>query len=536
VDHFKAYNDRLGHLAGDQALREVAAIVRGALRRGDVAYRFGGEELLIMLQDVSAAHAVEAVERVRAAVARAVMPHPEGVGGIMTVSIGVAAGDADAGTLLARADSALYDAKRAGRNRTVAAGEHETGRQAGGSRHHAAVQEPLPRHVRSMLAVSRAAASGRGPTPVLEALAETIRSELAFHIVSVNLLNDGRTDLTCVLVLGDDDAREKLLGKVGPWREWEEVMTPEHDRCGAIWLPAGAHTWEDESVFWIPPTVASPGPDSWDPDDMLVLPLRGQDGDVLGIVSVDQPVTGRRPDDSQIAYLMAVADHAGLALEQSRRDFRQATAHEQSAELRLGAVMLLAETLDLRDPSTARHSRTVGAYAERTARALGVAPDRVEQIHAAGVVHDLGKLGVADAILHKPGALTEVEWQEMTRHPEIGARILEHAGLRQIAAWVRAHHERVDGRGYPDGLAAGQISLESRILAVADAYEAMTADRPYRAGMPADAARRELERCSGTQFDPVVVEAFLSTIDDGPADGESSAPVGAPADRLPAPV
>jgi diguanylate cyclase (GGDEF)-like protein len=512
VDHFKAYNDRLGHLAGDQALREVAAIVRGALRRGDVAYRFGGEELLLILQDVSAAHAVEAVERVRAAVERAAMPHPEGLDGIMTVSIGVAAGDVDAGTLLARADGALYDAKRAGRNRSVAAGEHDAARLAGPGRHHAVVQEPIPRHVRSMLAVSRAAAAGRGHMPVLEALAETIRSELAFHVVSVNLLNGERTELECVIVLGDDDARETLLGKVGPWGEWAEVMTPEHDRCGAIWLPAGAHTWEDESVFWIPPTVAAPGPDSWDPDDMLVLPLRGQDGDVLGIVSVDQPVSGRRPDDSQIAYLMAVADHAGLALEQSRRDVEQATVQEQSAELRLAAVMLLAETLDLRDPSTARHSRTVGAYAERTARALGLAPDRVEQIHAAGVVHDLGKLGIADAILHKPGPLTDAEWLEMKRHPEVGARILEHAGLRQIAGWVRGHHERVDGRGYPDGLAADAITLESRILAVADAYEAMVADRAYRAGMPASEARLELERCAGSQFDPRVVAAFLSTI------------------------
>jgi hypothetical protein len=456
-------------------------------------------------------------------VERAAMPHPEGIGRVMTVSIGVAAGDEDAGTLMARADGALYDAKRAGRNRAVAAGETDHGRVAGPGRHHAAVQEPIPRHVRSMLAVSRAAASGRGPMPVLEALAATIRSELAFHVVSVNVLNSERTDLTCVIVLGDDDARETLLGKVSPWGEWGTVMTPEHERCGAIWLPAGAYTWEDESQFWVPPTVAAPGPDSWDPDDMLVLPLRGQEGDVLGIVSVDQPVSGRRPDDSQIAYLMAVADHAGLALEQSRRDFEQAMVREQSAELRLAAVMLLAETLDLRDPSTARHSRTVGAYAERTAEALGLAPDRVERIHAAGVLHDLGKLGIADAILHKPGALSDAEWQEMKRHPEIGARILEHAGLHGIAGWVRAHHERMDGRGYPAGLSADKITLESRILAVADAYEAMVADRPYRVGMsPAD-ARRELERCSGSQFDPVVVDAFITALEeagDEPAPGE----------------
>jgi diguanylate cyclase (GGDEF)-like protein len=525
VDHFKAYNDHLGHLAGDQALREISAIVRGALRAGDVAYRFGGEELLLLLHDVTRVQAVAAVERVRHAVVRAGMPHPEGAEGIMTVSIGVAAGREDANVLMARADGALYDAKRAGRNRTVAAGDDSDGGPPGTGRHHAALHEPVPRHVRSMLAVSRAAAAGRGPMPVLEALAETIRSELAFHVVSVNVLDAERAELRCVIVLGDDDARRTLLGKRAPWREWETVMAPEHERCGAIWLPAGAHAWEDESMFWVPPAAATLGPDGWDPDDMLVLPLRGQDGDVLGIVSVDQPVSGRRPDDSQIAYLMAVADHAGLALEQSRRDSEQAAGtHEQSTELRLAAVMLLAETLDLRDPSTARHSRTVGAYAEQTALALGLPADRVEQLHAAGVLHDLGKLGIADAILHKPGPLSDAEWHEMTRHPEVGARILDHAGLHQIAGWVRAHHERIDGDGYPDRLGADEIALESRILAVADAYEAMIADRPYRAGMSPQAARRELERCAGSQFDPVVVQAFISTLN--AARGDSAAAAG----------
>ncbi|MGH2968593.1 MAG: HD-GYP domain-containing protein, partial [Solirubrobacteraceae bacterium] len=153
----------------------------------------------------------------------------------------------------------------------------------------------------------------------------------------------------------------------------------------------------------------------------------------------------------------------------------------------------------------------VGAYARATAAALGLAPKRVERLHAAGVLHDLGKLGVADAILHKPGAPDEPEWREIRRHPEIGARILEHAGLRDIAGWVRAHHERIDGRGYPHALSADEIPLEARILAVADAYEAMIADRPYRAGMAAEDARAELLRCAGTQFDREVVEAFLGT-------------------------
>jgi HD-GYP domain-containing protein (c-di-GMP phosphodiesterase class II) len=101
----------------------------------------------------------------------------------------------------------------------------------------------------------------------------------------------------------------------------------------------------------------------------------------------------------------------------------------------------------------------------------------------------------------------------MKRHPDVGARILEHAGLLDLARWVRSHHERVDGLGYPDTLPDERIPLEAKILAVADAYEAMTADRPYRAAMSADDARAELLRCAGTQFDPTVVQAFLSTLE-----------------------
>jgi diguanylate cyclase (GGDEF)-like protein len=512
VDHFKTYNDHLGHLAGDQALRAIAATVRGALRAGDVAYRFGGEELVLVLQDAGAGEALTAAERVRAAVRHAAIEHPEGVDGVLTVSIGVAAGDDDVNTLLARADGALYNAKRAGRNCALTATDAELPVGAGRRRDRA--EEPVPRHLRSMLAVSRAAASGGGPIPVLDALAETIRSELSFHVVAVRLLDAARRELTCVIVLGDDDARQVLLGTVSPWGEWEQLLRPENDRCSAIWLPAGTPTWETETVTWTPAAAAPPGADGWHPDDMLLLPLRGQNGDVLGLVSVDQPASCRRPDDSEIAFLMSVADHAGLGLEQSLRDTASASIQDQSSELRLAAVMLLAETLDLRDPGTARHSGTVGVFARQTATELGLTPDRVERIHAAGVLHDLGKLGIADAILYKPAALDDAEWLEIKRHPEIGARILEHAGLHDIASWVRGHHERVDGRGYPDRLSGQEIALEARILAVADAYEAMIADRPYRAGMPPAAARQELEACVGTQFDPEVVSAFLATLDD----------------------
>jgi putative nucleotidyltransferase with HDIG domain len=185
---------------------------------------------------------------------------------------------------------------------------------------------------------------------------------------------------------------------------------------------------------------------------------------------------------------------------------------ESAAGEQLAAAMLLAETLDVRDGGTARHSHTVGRYAGDIARALGLDEGRVERIRAAGVLHDIGKLGVADAILKKPGTLTADEWAEMRRHSELGARILAHANLADISAWVLAHHERLDGHGYPHGLSGDAIPLESRILAVADAYEAMTADRPYRSAMTGEAAQAELRRSAGGQFDPEVVETFLRVL------------------------
>lgn len=179
----------------------------------------------------------------------------------------------------------------------------------------------------------------------------------------------------------------------------------------------------------------------------------------------------------------------------------------------MAAVIMLAEAMDLRDAGTARHSQTVGRYAEAIAATLSLEPERVERVRVAGVLHDIGKLAVPDSILHKPGKLDDAEWAEIQRHPEMGAQILESAGLRDVAAWVRAHHERIDGRGYPGALPDADIPLEAKVLAVADAYEAMIADRPYRAGMSQAEARAELRRCAGSQFDAAVVDAFLRVLE-----------------------
>jgi putative nucleotidyltransferase with HDIG domain len=176
-------------------------------------------------------------------------------------------------------------------------------------------------------------------------------------------------------------------------------------------------------------------------------------------------------------------------------------------------VIEIAAELDLRDAGTARHCETVACYAQAIARELRLPEDVVESVRLAGLLHDVGKVGVPREIVRKRGPLTDDEWIEMQDHPRIGADILEDAGLEQIRQWVLAHHERPDGRGYPRGLDDDEIPLEAKILAVADAYEAMTNDRCYRASIGRDRALAELRRNAGRQFDELVVEAFIVVLE-----------------------
>jgi len=186
---------------------------------------------------------------------------------------------------------------------------------------------------------------------------------------------------------------------------------------------------------------------------------------------------------------------------------------QAGTELQLATVIALAEALDIRDTGTGQHSHTVARYAELMARELGLEEERVERVRLAGVLHDIGKIGISDRVLTKPGPLDKCEWQEMYTHPEIGARLLSRPEFADLREWILAHHERPDGLGYPHALRADQIPIEARILAVADAYEAMTADRCYRAALGEAAARAELEGGAGTQFDASVVAAFLRALD-----------------------
>jgi diguanylate cyclase (GGDEF)-like protein/putative nucleotidyltransferase with HDIG domain len=179
----------------------------------------------------------------------------------------------------------------------------------------------------------------------------------------------------------------------------------------------------------------------------------------------------------------------------------------------LSTLLSLTEALDIRDAGTANHSRTVARYCVLIAEQLGFEPDHVERVEMAGRLHDIGKVGVPNEVLQKPGPLGAREMAQIRTHPEIGAEVLSGEGLEDLRSWVIAHHERPDGKGYPNGLTDGEIPVEAKIIAVADAYEAMTADRVYRTGIGSKAARVELLRCAGTQFDSRVTAAFMAVLD-----------------------
>jgi len=221
---------------------------------------------------------------------------------------------------------------------------------------------------------------------------------------------------------------------------------------------------------------------------------------------------------------------ADLALLEAKRSDRSALIYSEDLEATIRTPerraeehylqtlsTALARAVDAKDSYTRSHCETVAETCALIAAELGFEPARVAKMRLAGLLHDVGKIGIADAILQKPTTLTEEEFDVMRTHSVLGYRIVSGADLEEEADWILHHHERLDGRGYPHGLRGEELPLESRIILVADTFEAMTADRPYRKATSEERAFAELERYSGTQFDPVCVAALRSALSGRPA-------------------
>ena len=215
------------------------------------------------------------------------------------------------------------------------------------------------------------------------------------------------------------------------------------------------------------------------------------------------PGEGKRVSQEEALFLMhLLGERASLTVE-------NLLLYESVSMNLLATLKALVQSLEAKEPYTRQHSQRVTEVAVQLAYIMGCTAEEIDAIRFAGHLHDIGKIGIRDQVLLKPGKLTEEEYEIIKQHPVIGEEIISHIGLLPLErAIIRHHHERWDGGGYPDGLSGEDIPKLSRILAVADTFDAMTSCRPYRGAMCSGDAKGEIKRCSGTQFDPEVVEAF----------------------------
>ncbi len=242
------------------------------------------------------------------------------------------------------------------------------------------------------------------------------------------------------------------------------------------------------------------------------LPVRFSDGRVYGTLCCMShgPDPHLQERDARFMEILA-----RLLADQIERE--QMEAERRRLEVSSASVEALLAALAARDGYTGAHSQAVADHSVAVARRMGLSEEEVAEVEQAALLHDIGKIGIGDAILHKPGPLDDEEWRLMRMHPVIGEEIVASTeGLSHLAPAIRSEHERWDGQGYPDGLSGEDTPIVSRIVLVCDAFHAMTSDRPYRQALDVRAALRELKENAGTQFCPRTVEAFAGMIDGGP--------------------
>lgn len=242
---------------------------------------------------------------------------------------------------------------------------------------------------------------------------------------------------------------------------------------------------------------------------VVIVPVSSEQ-DIIGTLGVGRAKRiGQRPfTDGEVRLLEGIAEMGGTAI-------RRARLHQNLQQAYLQTVLALAQTIESHDSSTANHCKRITRIAARVAREMGCSDELIQDVRWGARLHDIGKIGVPDAILHKPEALTEAEWRMMREHPVLGEEILGSVeGMRGAAMLIRHHQEKWDGTGYPDGLRGEQIPVGARILAVVDAYGAITEARPYKPAKDHAEAVAEIRKCAGTQFDPRVVDAFCRVIED----------------------
>jgi HD-GYP domain-containing protein (c-di-GMP phosphodiesterase class II) len=230
---------------------------------------------------------------------------------------------------------------------------------------------------------------------------------------------------------------------------------------------------------------------------------------IIGVLEAINKQKKGRFNKEDLSLLTSLADQVAIALDNSR-------LYQELEEMFFQTAESLADAIEKRDPYTGGHTQRVTLYSQSIAKFLQLKPLERKWLKIASVLHDIGKIGIEDHILKKPERLSPEEFNMIKRHSDMGAEIIEHIRqLRESIPGVKYHHEHVNGKGYPDGLRGEEIPILAKIVAVADTYDAMTTDRPYRKATEKEVAIEELRRCSGTQLDKEVVEAFIQAYQRG---------------------
>lgn len=234
-------------------------------------------------------------------------------------------------------------------------------------------------------------------------------------------------------------------------------------------------------------------------------------GEVVGVLNVNNKVDGSEFTEDELELLNTLAGQTAVSLENAKLYIDLQKSY-------FDTIRALVNAIEAKDPYTRGHSERVTCYSLEMGKRLNLSPKRLEILQHAAILHDIGKIGTDLNILHKNGLLTDEEYESVKEHPLIGSQILEPISfLQDVKTIITEHHERFDGKGYPDGKKGEELSLEARIISIADAFDAMVSDRPYRKAMAYTDALEEIKQCAGTQFDPRLVELFINVIKDNPS-------------------